>query len=193
MALLFAFAREYQMERLHHRCVEFLNEDVATTPDGDSHLLDLLVIASEHSLTDHLERLIPKVAHLKMTVIMPIHEKVDHGVLAAVYLAKAQKSEAILTSLPRPATSSRHDFFCSDKDAFCCISLNCTPSANCPRKFCWFCRKYFCRAHESIPCVRWSTGEEEKLRCQRCRTLYADGCACDYGCPKDLIAHMKTA
>ncbi len=102
--LLLEFAREYQMPGLRVRCAEVFSGVIAKTPDGDLRLLDLLVVASEHCLTDRLEKLIPRVAQLKTAAIEQFHGKVDHGVLAAIYLAKSKKSEAILTSLPRPGT-----------------------------------------------------------------------------------------
>ncbi len=105
MALLFEFAHEYQMERLRRRCVEFLSEDITKTPDGDSHLCDLLIIASEHSLTDRLDELIPRVARLTTAAIEPIHGKVDEWVQTEIYRRNARMSESILTSLFRPDNS----------------------------------------------------------------------------------------
>ncbi len=87
---LLEFARKYQMRGLRDRYAEVLSEVIAKTPEGDSLLLDLLVVASEHCLTDHLEKLIPRVAQLGTAAIEQFHRKVDHGVLAAIYLAKSK-------------------------------------------------------------------------------------------------------
>ncbi len=93
--VLLEFAREYQMQGLRDRCAEVLSEVIAKTPDGDHRLLDLLVVASEHYLTDHLEELIPRIARdLETTTIEQVHGKVDYQVLAAIYLLKSKKAEA---------------------------------------------------------------------------------------------------
>ncbi len=100
--MLFRFAREYQMDGLFGRCAQFLSDDMHRTRDGESHLCELLVLASEHHLGDLLEKLIPRVAHLSSNCIEGIHDKVDQGVLAAVCLAKIRKSEAVMLNLTRP-------------------------------------------------------------------------------------------
>ncbi len=125
LTLLFEFSREYQMEGLKQSCVQFLIEDIAKTPDGDCHLCDLLVVASEYSATDHLEQLIAKVARLETAVILKIHGKVDNGVLAAVYMAKSKKSEAIVKSLPRPGAKLPHILLPGYLDRCVCSVVGC--------------------------------------------------------------------
>ncbi len=189
MALLFEFAREYQIRSLRVRCMKFLSEDMAKTHNCNPRLLDLVVLASEHSLTDHLEKLIPRVAQQNTAAIRNIHGKVDHGVLAAIYLAKSQRSEKILTSLPQPSSKPivvSHALVPSGSPFYCNYG---TCTAVC-EKLCSICDKCLCPAHESTTCVQWPA---EELRCGRCKEAYADGCACGYSCPTDLIAHMKIA
>ncbi len=188
--VLLEFTREYQTQGLRDRCAEVLSEVVAKTPEGDCRLLDLLVVASEHCLTDHLQTLIPRVAQLKTAVIEQFHGKVDHGVLAAIYLAKSKKSEAIMKSFPRPKLVAPH-IFTSESRHCETQCLTCQDYDYC--RMCSLCKKYACPCHESSSCAAMSSywPAAYTLRCQHCWKAHADGCACAYSCCTDLIAHMK--
>ncbi len=189
--LLFEFAREYQMRGLRDRCAEVLGEVIAKTPDGDPRLLDLLVTASEHRLKEHLEKLIPRVAHLTTAAIEKFHGKVDHGVLAAIYLAKSKKSEGIVNSFPRPEPVMRHIFTSGTRYQTQC--LICRGDISC--RLCSQCSKYVCSSHESNACAARSSQwpAADTLRCVHCQKAHADGCACGYSCCTDLIDHMNSA
>ncbi len=129
--LLLDFAREYQMQGLRNRCAEFLGEVIAKTPDDD-YLLELLVIA--HCLADHLETLIPRVASLELASIEKFHGKLDHGVLAALYLAKSRKSDRTLKSLPKPITLPQHTFVGSSSSCYTCGIGRAVMCSNIPKR-----------------------------------------------------------
>ncbi len=173
------------MESLEKRCLSILDEQIGSTRDGDPRLCEFLALASQHSLTAYLKKLLPKVVQLPTSGIQRFHGKIDAKVLALIYAFKAEKMEdysksleSVIKNLPCLGGHSLVAVQGKQKRRMRCQMRCGKRGGDRPvDKYCTVCLRFLCHDHALTECCL-KRNAYKQLKCPRCSKCYGNGCEC---------------